>query len=62
MLTCQMPSKGLANLRLTVGSGSLRSMSRPFFLFLVIFLSFSDFEKKIVREILERENFLTKKS
>ena len=55
--------RGLANLRLTVGRGSLRSISRPFFFsFLVIFLSFSDFEKKFVREILERENYLTRKS
>ena len=53
--------RGLANLRLTVERGSLRSISRPFFFqFLVIFLSFSDFGNFFVREILEREIFLTK--
>ena len=49
---------GLANLRLTVGRGSLRSISRPFFSpLLVIFLSFSDFRIFFLREILEREIF-----
>ena len=53
--------RGLANLRLTVGSRSLRSISRPcFFPFLVFFLSFPDFGNIFIREILERENFLTK--
>jgi hypothetical protein len=55
--------KGLANLRLTVGSGSLRLISRPFFFFIFNnFFLFSDFGNFFVREILEREIFLTKKS
>ena len=39
-----------------------RSPDCFFFPFLEFFLSFSDFRKKILREILERENFLTRKS
>jgi len=55
--------RGLANLRLTVERGSLRSISRPFFFqFLVIFLSFSDFGKFFVREIFLTKNFRDKKN
>ena len=60
-MACGM-STGLANLRLTVGRGSLRSISRPFFFFFSIFFVIFRFWKFFVREILEREKNFTRKN